>query len=173
MNINSTPRCGLYQFIWDCIFLSRPQTSSVISSHCHFLSCVWPHRKTSDFSLCLIRAVDSVYEATLGLIFLSTVQLPRWTLPYCSTPGAISGHATSLGNQVGNKVTWPSNFCELYPLLPPDLPHVTHHLPPPCTCTAISWFLADAMFLPASRPLHMLFLCCTGFLSTLLLFFIS
>lgn len=132
----------------------RPPLSPVLTAT-SFPVC--DHRKTSDFSLCLIRAVDSVDEATLGLIFLSTVQLLCWALPRCSTPGPVSGRATSLGNQVGSKVTWPNNFYELCSLFPPDLPRVTHHSLPPCTCTPISWFLEDATFLPASRPLHMLF----------------
>lgn len=38
----------------------------------HFLSCVWPHGKTSDCSPCLSRAVDAGCEATLRLIFLSS-----------------------------------------------------------------------------------------------------
>lgn len=130
------------------LFIMTTDLLGPTSSHCHFPSCVWPHRKTSDFSLSYQSSRLCVWGYTQH-----SEQLLCWTLPCCSTPGAISGHVTSWGVGLSSPTTSMRSvrcFLQTY--------HVTHHSPPPCIHTPISWFLENAMFLPATGPLHMLFL---------------
>lgn len=131
------------------------------SSHCHFLSCVWPHRKASDCSLGLIRAVDSVCGAKLRLIFLSTL----WSC--WNTPGTVSGHTTSLGNQVGSTVSPQpkifqevcSCFLQTHFMSPTTHLHHASVLRSPCSLKTPWFFLSQ-------DPGACSFLCSKGSFST-------
>ena len=134
---------------------------------CHFLSCVWPHRKTSDCSLCLIRALDSVCGATLRLTFLSTLG------SCCNTPGTISGHTTSLGNQVESRaLPQPTSFYEVCScFLQTHLISPTTHLHPASVLQSPGSLKTPCFFLPQDLCTCS-FLCPKGSFSILLLSFI-
>lgn len=165
---------GLYQFIWDHIFLSWPQPSvpPVLTATsfpvCDHTEDFWLFSMFYQSSRCCMWGYTQAHLPELS------GQLLLWTLPHCSAPGAISWHATSRDNQVRSMaLPQPNNFYEVCSLLPSDLVHVTHPPPPPCTWPPISWLLENAMFLPALRPLHRPFPLRQMFSLTLPISFIS
>lgn len=100
-------------------------------SHCHFLSCVWPHRKAYDYSLSYQSSRVFLWGSTWAYLPKCSVQQLPWNLPQCSISGPIWGTTYHLPEQlVGNGASPQSRiFCEVCSLLPPDPSHVTHYLP--------------------------------------------
>lgn len=132
MDINSNPSWGLHQFIWDHIYLSWPQTSSVPPFLTATSFPVCDHTGRHMTILCLIRVVESFcWGSTWAYLHKCSVQQLPWNLPQCSTSGPIWGTTYHLPEQlVGNEASPQSRiFCEICSLLPPDPSHVTQYLP--------------------------------------------
>jgi hypothetical protein len=117
---------SLHQFIWDHSFLSWPQTSCVLPVLTATSFPVCDHRKTSDCSLCVIRAVDSECESTLNFIFLSTLHSCFTGFLHAAVSLELSQHISP--SWATERLVVSSSNLKMSVLSPPDLSNFTHSL---------------------------------------------